>query len=110
MLMVDRKEDMSPDGFLRLIMEDDGDIIVSVASGDPNGGLRHFADVQFCTSFGGGGASPKTHKALQALMIALAEDNRDAAAHRLKEFAGKDVLEYTKQWGTTPTKIVLDEF
>lgn len=91
-IMVDRKEDMSPDGFLRLTMEEDGDVIVSVASGEPNGGVDRFADVQFCTSFGGGGASPKTHKALRELMRAMAEDNRDSHEHRRKEFSGAEIL------------------
>lgn len=90
--MVDRKEDMSPDGYLRLTMEEDGDVIISVASGGPNGELENFADVQFCTSFGGGGASPKTHKALRELMKAMAEDNRDGKEHRRHEFSGEEIL------------------
>jgi hypothetical protein len=91
-VMVDRKEDMSPDGYLRLTMEQDGDIIITVASGGANGGLEQFADIQFCTTFGGGGASPKTHKALRELMQAMAEDNRDGKEHRRQEFSGAEIL------------------
>ena len=97
-LIVDRKEDMSPDGYLRLTMEQDGDIILTVASGGRNGGINRFADVQFCTAFGGGGgASPRIHRALRELMVAMAEDNRDGAAHRRQEFVGEDVLEAIKR-------------
>lgn len=91
-VMVDRKEDMSPDGYLRLTMESDGDIIVSVASGGPNGGVENFADVQFCTRFGGGGASPETHRALRELMRAMAIDNKDGKDHRRQEFSGIEIL------------------
>lgn len=70
----ERFEDMSPRGRLRVLQQDDGDIIVCVVE-DPsshNGGT--IADVEFCTS---GGKSPKTLAALQALMQAMAEDNAD---------------------------------
>lgn len=91
-VIVDRKEDMSPDGYLRLTMEADGDVIISVASGGASGGVEGFADVQFCTKFGGGGASPRTHKALRELMRAMAEDNRDGKEHRRQEFSGAALL------------------
>ena len=35
------------------------------------------ADVEFCTSFGGGGKSPNTRKALIDLMVAIEKDNQE---------------------------------
>jgi hypothetical protein len=70
----ERFEDMSRRGRLRIIQQDDGDMIVYVIE-DPNsinGGAS--AGVEFCTS---GGKSPKTREALRALMLAMAEDNAD---------------------------------
>lgn len=72
----ERFEDMSPRGRLRVIQQDDGDMIVCVIE-DPNSqgccaGLS--ASVEFCTS---GGKSRRTREALRALMHAMAEDNAD---------------------------------
>lgn len=70
----ERFEDMSRRGRLRVIQQDDGDMIV-VCIEDPssvNGGVM--AGVEFCTS---GGKSPKTREALRALMHAMAADNAD---------------------------------
>lgn len=70
----ERFEDMSRRGRLRVIQQDDGDMIVSVIE-DPdsvNGG--HMAGVEFCTS---GGKSPKTREALRALMLAMAAENAE---------------------------------
>lgn len=99
MLTVDRKEDMSPNGYLRLIMEDDGDIIVSVA-GATNGDdfPNRFADVQFCVPFTGGGGSSRTHRALRDLMAAMAEDNGDPHnGGRRGENEGADALAAIKR-------------
>jgi hypothetical protein len=87
-LNVSRKEDMSPDGGMRLLMEPDGDICVFVVN------ERHqCAGVQFTTPFGGGGGSKRTYKALRALMRAMAEDNADPLAqNRAGEFGGALVL------------------
>lgn len=71
--MVRRNEDMSPDGSLELIREDDGDIIVRVREAGERG-FGHW--VQFCTH-AGGGASPHTWRALGALMEAMEQDNRE---------------------------------
>lgn len=71
---VERFEDMSPRGRLRLLQQSDGDILVCVVS-DPNGPDEGVSpSVEFCTS---GGKSPKTLAALSALMAAMAEDNQD---------------------------------
>lgn len=69
---VARKEDMSPNGRLRLFKEDDGDICVAVIDND---GVM--ADVQFCTVGIGGGKSGKTLAALNALALAMIEDNQE---------------------------------
>lgn len=78
----ERFEDMSRRGRLRVIQQDDGDMIVEVIedldSRGPCAGLS--ASVEFCTS---GGKSPKTREALRALMIAMAEEN-EARPHCLR--------------------------
>jgi hypothetical protein len=74
MKIVERNEDMSRHGRLRLIQEDDGDIIVSIVP-DPTEGLSGMFSAQFCTIGSGGGKSPKTLAALRALMQAMEDDN-----------------------------------
>jgi flavin-dependent dehydrogenase len=74
MRVVERLEDMSPRGRLRIIQQDDGDIIVAVQSMEE--GLLGIGDsVEFCSGFGGGGKSPHTRQALLALMEAIKLDN-----------------------------------
>lgn len=73
-----RQEDMSPDGFLELIQQDDGDIIVSITeAGDPDG-HRRFADVEFTLS---GGHSHHTLEALRNLMDAMKRDDDGVPWH-----------------------------
>lgn len=70
----ERFEDMSQRGRLRVLQQDDGDMVVSVIE-DPNSPMGGaMARVEFCTS---GGKSPKTLAALRNLMLAMAEDNAD---------------------------------
>jgi len=72
MRVAERFEDMSPRGRLRVLQQDDGDMIVCVIE-DPNSSTRgEMTSVEFCTS---GGKSPKTREALLALMLAMAEEN-----------------------------------
>lgn len=84
MKIAERFEDMSPRGRLRVIQQDDGDMIVCVIedleSGSGCAGLS--ASVEFCTS---GGKSPKTLAALRDLMFAIAEDNQGRDPHRRGE-------------------------
>lgn len=68
-----RKEDMSPDGKLCMVMEDDGDICLSIIRGN-NGRNR---DVQFCSIGSGGGKSRHTLEALRNLMHAIELDNKE---------------------------------
>lgn len=77
MIQTERLESMSPRGFLRLIRQDDGDIIISIGEGDEDGGWRSFATIEFCTPFSGGGGSEKTWEALVQLGAAMAADNLD---------------------------------
>ena len=74
---VKRAEDMSPRGHLHLSLDGDGDVIVAVKSDDGTGRIIEWASVEFCTVGIGGGGSPRTYKALRALMVAMAEDNAD---------------------------------
>lgn len=70
--VVERFEDMSPRGRLRLLQQRDGDIIVCIVEdpNGPNGGA--VIDVEFCTS---GGGSHHTLLALRQLMDAMQLDN-----------------------------------
>ena len=73
---IQRYEDMSPRGCLRLFRQNDGDIIV-VAVPNPEDaerrGLPPFGiGVEFCAS---GGQSPNTREALLALWEAIEKDN-----------------------------------
>lgn len=92
-IAVDRKEDMSPTGFLRLYMQPDGDVLVSVTAEDMHGNKRGPLCVEFCT-YAGGGRSPRTLKALRELMRAMAEDNADPLTNQSArhEFLGAELL------------------
>jgi hypothetical protein len=65
-----RLEDMSPNGHLRVTLDESGDAIVEVFDGE------HFASVEFCSGSGGGGKSPRVRRALIALMVAMEADNK----------------------------------
>lgn len=66
-----RLEDMSPNGHLRVALDESGDACVEVFDGE------NFARVEFCTAGAGGGGSPRTRLALIALMVAIEEDNKE---------------------------------
>jgi len=88
--MPDRTEDMGTAKRLRVIREDEGDVIVSVVTGrglpvltsSDGDQIDGKAEVQFCTPFSGGGHSPKTWAALIALMKAMEEDEGIAMIRR----------------------------
>ena len=74
-----RVEDMSNNGFVSLLIEDDGDVIITVMEpGKPpfDGGM---VSAQFCTVGHGGGRSPNTRNALLALCHAIKRDNEERA-------------------------------
>jgi hypothetical protein len=94
MRRVDRREDMSPDGFLSIVEINDGDMLLTIAEGKLNGGIGKIVSAQFCT-FVGGGQSPRTLVALKQLAEALSLDNETCparAGHR---------PQFTK-WEATP--------
>lgn len=70
----ERREDMSPDGKLTLIVQDDGDIIVGIV-GRSMMNNKVLGTVEFCTVGSGGGRSPHTREALRNLIIAIQRDN-----------------------------------
>jgi hypothetical protein len=77
MKIVERHEDMSPDGFLRLIVQDDGDIIVAVVPDPGERDRGRMPGVEFCVPGSGGGRSTHTLRALRALVEAMERDNAE---------------------------------
>lgn len=73
---VARKEDMSVNGRIRLLRQEDGDMIIAVI--DDEG---HMASVEFCVT-SAGGKSPRTHEALCNLALAIMEDNKNEPHRR----------------------------
>lgn len=71
-----RREDMSRRGFLRILRQGDGDIIVAIASCE-NDTLSRTEAVEFCTGITGGGKSPHTFMALRRLAEAMDQDNQE---------------------------------
>lgn len=68
---VGRLDDMHPQGNLRVGLDADNDVYISVFDGASSAAL------EFCNpGGGGGGASERTRLALIALMVAMEEDNR----------------------------------
>jgi len=91
---VDRKESMSPDGFLRLHIQEDGDVRLTVGQGAVNSGCTRLASVEFCTPMTGEGGSSRTWAALRLLAIAMAKDNADREQDgRRREFPGAEILD-----------------
>ncbi len=73
---VERNEDMSSSGKLRLHQQGDGDVIVAIIP-DPEEERRGRNSVEFCAIGCGGGRSPKTLAALRNLITAMEEDNKE---------------------------------
>jgi len=73
-----RREDMSPEGTLSLMMQDDGDIILVARGQDHLETEYREAQVEFCTCGAGGGHSPRVRKALIALACAITLDNQES--------------------------------
>ncbi|WP_019700433.1 hypothetical protein [Paracidovorax oryzae] len=68
---VGRIGDMSPSANLRVGLDSDNDVFVSVWGEDGGG------SVEFCNGGGGGGHSMRTRLALIALMVAMEQDNAE---------------------------------
>jgi hypothetical protein len=80
---VERNEDMTPRGRLRLVFQGDGDVIVAIVP-DPDEEKRYNgSSVEFCSVGGGGGRSRHTIEALRALGEAMERDNRESPIHRV---------------------------
>jgi hypothetical protein len=86
--MTTRREDMSPEGQLRVTLADDGDALVSVMDNTGNS-----VTVEFCSLGAGGGGSPRTIKAIRDLFAAMAQDNEDRACSARKGRRGVGVDE-----------------
>lgn len=94
-MLAERLESMSAKGFLRLLKQDDGDIILAIV--DEEG---ESASVEFCAPGAGGGGSRRTYGALIQLIAAMAADNLDLREDVRKPL-GIDVEEqkWLVQWG-----------
>lgn len=88
---VGRFGDMSPDGSIRVGLDADNDVYVSICDG------TSVADIEFCTPGGGGGRSSRTRMALIALMCAIEADN---ASHPAFDFWQRNLAAQAKQGGT----------
>lgn len=72
--MASRMEDMSPTGKIQLVLQDDGDVGLSLITESERDGFM-WNSIEFCSPGSGGGKSPETRKALLALMVAIEKDN-----------------------------------
>ena len=77
----ERFEDMSPDGRLMVMIQDDGDVIISVIQSEEQR-ISAMPSVEFCSVGAGGGQSPYTREALANLYWAIKRDNEENPQHR----------------------------
>jgi hypothetical protein len=77
---IERLEDMTPTGRLRLLRQDDGDVIVIIIPDAES--HRPMVSVEFCTPFAGGGQSEHTWEALGALMAAMERDEKERSQNQ----------------------------
>ena len=75
-----RYEDMSRLGHIEVYQQTDGDMILSICP-DPDAPPSYRVSVEFCT-YPGGGQSPKVRLALQNLMQAIIEENKENPQNR----------------------------
>lgn len=71
-----RYEDMSPNGYLTVIIGEDGDGHIGMTKGE------FHIDLEFCTPMVGGGQSSRVHMALRMLALAIKLDNEEREQHR----------------------------
>ena len=74
-----RYEDMSQNGFLRVMQQPDGDMVVAIWPGTAD---MSRMSVEFCCPGTGGGRSKHTVDALRALMVAIDLDNTEQPRNR----------------------------
>lgn len=77
---VARCGDMAPPecSHLRVLFDNDNDVVVSVWQDDGASEYGHSASIEFCNGGGGGGGSMRTRMALVALMVAMEADNSES--------------------------------
>ena len=71
-----RRDDMSPHDKLSILIEPNGDAIVTIWE-EGKFGPRSFKTIGFCSLGAGGGKSPHTRKALFQLALAMEKDNQE---------------------------------
>ncbi len=74
---VERREDMSANGTLKIFQQADGDLIVICEKYDENTKRFERGTAEFCALGAGGGRSPNVRDALLALMAAIELDNKE---------------------------------
>lgn len=84
-IRVERREDMSPSGRLRLTLQVDGDVMVTVVP-DPDAPDWERDSVEFCSCGMGGGKSPRTLQALRDLAVAMEQDNVENPVGRFPHY------------------------
>lgn len=87
---VGRFGDMNPDAFIRVGLDSDNDVYVSICDGNS------VSEIEFCTPGGGGGRSSRTRMALIALMCAIEADN---ASHPSFDFWQRSIAAQAKKGG-----------
>lgn len=83
---VERFEDMSPDGRLRVTFQTDGDVVLTIVQSEESRKSNFNPGsvcVEFCTH-AGGGKSKRTLLALRNLAKAISDDNREEDTRRGK--------------------------
>ena len=100
-MMTRRLESMSTNGYLQLIKEEDGDIVLTIAEADSPTKRGVMASCEFCTS---GGGSSRTLEALYGLMGAMAEDNLDESQSGRRPRMDKDEQRRIVEWVKTAMK------
>jgi hypothetical protein len=76
MKIYERYEDMSPDGKLTIIIDEDGDTLISSTK------EQFHINLEFCTPMIGGGQSARVHMALRMLALAIKLDNEERKQYR----------------------------
>lgn len=74
---VSRNEDYSPDGKLKVLIGEDGDVSIAIKQGTHPYGCEPFLPtLKFCT-YAGRGRSMNTLRALYSLVEAIEKDNKE---------------------------------
>lgn len=96
--IVRRPEDMSAEGWLELIWQEDGDIVLTIR--EESGQMT---SVEFCNS---GGRSPATLRALRSLFRAMEKDRQEGMYPETAQVTAKDVEALGRVLGAEPVPLV----